>query len=294
MKFLVLGCNGMAGHMIAVYLKEQGHDVIGFARRQSKYVDTVTGNVKDTDKLRNTVWGDNFDAVVNCVGLLTQKSEEHKAEAVFINGYLPHFLAEITKGMHTRVVQMSTDCVFSGRNGWYGEHDLRDGESFYDRSKALGELEDDKNVTIRCSIIGPDLNPDGAGLFNWFLKAQGAVHGYTNVFWNGQTTLQYAKTVEAAVHKGLYGVCHLVPEGCISKNDLLVLFNRYFRNDSIQILPKRDVFSNKCLKRTIFDFDIKVPGYEYMISELALWMMRHKEMYPHYYLNRCTMEGNFP
>ena len=79
---------------------------------------------------------------------------------------------------------MSTDCVFSGRRGGYSEDDLRDGESFYDRSKALGELEDGKNITLRCSIVGPDIKPAGIGLLNWFMQQSGEVNGYTKAMWN--------------------------------------------------------------------------------------------------------------
>ena len=83
---------------------------------------------------------------------------------------------------------MSTDCVFSGRRGGYTEKDFRDGETFYDRSKALGELEDDKNITLRNSIVGPDINPNGIGLFNWFMHQKDQVNGFSNTMWTGQTT----------------------------------------------------------------------------------------------------------
>ena len=117
MKYLVLGCNGMAGHMICTYLKEQGHDVIGYARNASKQVKTVLGDIRDEELLRETISGGQFDTLVNCVGILNQRAEENKAEAVYINSYIPHMLAKITTGMKTQVIQMSTDCVFSGNWG---------------------------------------------------------------------------------------------------------------------------------------------------------------------------------
>jgi len=102
-------------------------------------------------------------------------AEENKALAAFLNAYFPHFLADITKDLNTQVVHMSTDCVFSGKRGSYTGDDLRDGESFYDRSKALGELNDGKNITLCNSIVGPDVNPNGIGLLNWFMKQKGEV-----------------------------------------------------------------------------------------------------------------------
>jgi dTDP-4-dehydrorhamnose reductase len=99
-----------------------------------------------------------------------------------------------------------------------------------------------------------------------------------------QTTLQIAKTMEAAAKKKAHGLYNAVPDTSISKIDLLRLFNHYLRNDSIRINPVDGINADKSLKRTRFDFDYLIPDYDTMIKELAEWMMRHKEMYPHYHL----------
>lgn len=117
MKYLVLGCNGMAGHMISTYLSEAGHEVVGFARKKSKIVETVIGDVHDENLLRENISGGQFDVVVNCIGLLNQRAEEDKKEAVYLNSYVPHALTNITEDIPTQVIQMSTDCVFSGNRG---------------------------------------------------------------------------------------------------------------------------------------------------------------------------------
>lgn len=282
MKFLVLGCNGMAGHMISLYLKEQGHDVLGFAHTKSSCVDSVTGDARDALCVKELIGFNQFDAIVNCIGLLNKTCEERKADAVYLNSYLPHQLAQLTEGSNTQVIQMSTDCVFSGDRGGYCEYDLKDGLTFYDRSKALGELDEEKNVTIRSSIVGPDQNPNGIGLLNWFMQQDGEINGFERVFWTGQTTLQYAKSVEKAAEERIHGVYNLVPETSISKYDLLQLFNKYFRNNRIIIRPKDNPVSDKSLRRTRFDFDYYVPDYEEMVAQLAVWMRAHKAMYPHY------------
>lgn len=282
MKFLVLGCNGMAGHMISLYLTEQGHDVFGFDRRESRYIKNAVGDARDVDLVKNLIVDGRYDTVINCIGILNQFAEENKAMAVFLNSYFPHFLAEVTSGTGTQVIHMSTDCVFSGKKGGYTEDDLRDGETFYDRSKALGELEDDKNITLRNSIVGPDINPNGIGLMNWFLKQNRSVNGYTGAMWTGQTTLQLAKTMEAAAKDRASGLYNAVPDHAVSKYELLRLFNRYLRNDSIQITPVEGISADKSLRRTRFDFSYRIPDYEVMVAELADWMVQHKKMYPHY------------
>ncbi len=284
MKYFVLGCNGMAGHTISLYLYERGHEVLGFAQSKSSLVPSIVGDARDTETLEAIIKKGGFDAVINCIGMLNQFAENDKRTATFLNAYLPHFLADITKDSATQIVHMSTDCVFSGKKGSYTETDLRDGETFYDRSKALGELEDEKNITLRNSIVGPDINEGGIGLLNWFMKQTGEVNGFTKAMWTGQTTLQLAKTMEEATRQRAHGLYNTVPDHAISKYELLVLFNRYLRGDSVKINPIEGVNADKSLLRTRFDFNCTIPDYPTMVKEMAEWVFAHKSLYPHYCL----------
>lgn len=282
MRFLILGCNGMAGHLISIYLKEQGHEVTGFARSRSAFVETIIGDATDTALIKEAIIDNNFDTVINCIGLLNQFAEKNKAGAVCLNAYLPHFLASITENKDTQIIHMSTDCVFSGKRGQYTEDDLRDGTTFYDRSKALGELEDDKNLTLRQSIVGPDIKASGIGLLNWFMQQHGEVMGYTGAIWTGQTTLQLAKTMEVAAKERIHGLYNMVPDTNITKCKLLELFNKYIRKNKTIVIQADKIAVDKSLKRTRWDFVYKIPDYEQMISELGDWMREHKNLYPHY------------
>lgn len=284
MKFLILGANGMAGHTISLYLKEQGHDVFGFDRRHPIYVNGIAGDAQDTVAMRKLILDGHYDSVINCIGILNQFAEQNKALATFLNSYFPHFLADVTSGTDTQVIHMSTDCVFSGKRGEYTEDDFRDGETFYDRSKALGELEDGKNITLRNSIVGPDINENGIGLLNWFMKQSGTINGFTKAMWTGQTTLQLAKTMEIAAKEKAHGLYNTVPSSSVSKYELLGLFNHYLRNDTLTINHVDGVNADKSLKRTRFDFGYLIPDYDTMVRELAEWILKHKDMYPHYCL----------
>lgn len=284
MKFLVLGCNGMAGHTISLYLKEHGHDVLGFALAKSELVDSVAGDARNDSFVKELIGIDRFDTIINCIGLLNKTCDEQQAKAVYLNSYFPHRLAQITEHTHTQVIHMSTDCVFSGKRGQYTEDDFRDGESLYDRTKALGEIINDKDLTLRQSIVGPDINKNGIGLLNWFMQQHGGVTGYTGAMWTGQTTLQLAKTMEEAAKQRVYGLYNMVPDTSISKCDLLTLFNKYIRKEKVEIIPVDKMAADKSLKRTHWSFGYKVPNYEQMVSELADWMREHKRLYPHYEL----------
>lgn len=283
MKILILGATGMAGHTILIYLKEAGHEVTAFSRREFKYCDNINGEITDFYFLKNVIEEGNYDAIINAIGILNKDAENNKSLAILLNSYLPHFLSDITKNMKTRIVHMSTDCVFSGKTGHYAETSLRDGETFYDRSKALGELENDKDLTFRNSIIGPDLNKKGIGLFNWFMKQEGQINGYNKAIWTGVTTLTLAKAMEKALEENLTGLYNLVNNNSISKFDLLNLFNKHMKNESINILPSDAVTVDKSLINNRNDFSFVIPSYEKMVIEMKAWIENHKELYPHYF-----------
>lgn len=285
MKFLVLGCNGMAGHQISLYLQEQGHDVTGFALEKSNLLNkSIAGDATDFPALKEIIQNGKYDTVINCIGVLNQFAENNHPLAVMLNSYLPHFVAQAANEVGSQVIHMSTDCVFSGARGQYTEADFPDGTTFYDRSKALGELNDDKNITLRNSIVGPDINQKGIGLLNWFMQQEGELKGFTGAIWTGQTTLQLAKTMEVAAKERATGLYNTVPSEAITKYDLLQLFNKYFRGNKVTIHPVEGVAANKSLKRTRFDFSYKIPDYEKMVAEAAEWTFNHKNLYPHYNL----------
>jgi NAD-dependent epimerase/dehydratase len=283
MKFLILGCNGMAGHIISLYLKKQGHDVTGFARSKSQFIPTIIGDAANTELLRGAIQAGNYDSVINAIGLLNQFAENNHSTAILLNSFLPHFLAEVTDGTQTQIIHMSTDCVFSGKTGHYTESSQPDGYTFYDRSKAMGELTDNKNLTLRNSIVGPDIKASGIGLLNWFMQQPGpSVNGFTRTIWTGQTTLQLAKAMEQAAKQRANGLINAVPAESITKYELLKLFNRHLRGNALEIIPVDGVTADKSLIRTNFEFDYQIPDYETMVSDLADWMRAHRSLYPHY------------
>lgn len=283
-KFLIFGSEGMAGDTIATYLIEQGHSVTGFSRNSSKKIQSINGDVTNKALVEKVIKEGNYDTIINCIGMLNQFAEENHEMAVYLNSYFPHLLVSLTKSTNTQIIQMSTDCVFSGKKGGYTEMDFPDGETFYDRTKALGEINDDKNLTLRNSIVGPDIKENGIGLFNWFMKQEGTIKGYTNAMWTGLTTLELAKIMEKAAIKKSSGLINMVHKESISKHNLLRLFNKYLHNNSLTIEPFAGFVTDKSLVRTNFNLEYEVPDYETMISEMADWIYSHKSNYPHYKL----------
>lgn len=283
MRFLVLGASGMAGHMISIYLKERGHRVVGFSRRGVLFLDEqVVGDARDEGLIAETLLEWEFDVVVNCVGVLNQYAERDPEGATYLNGELPHVLARLTESTRTRVFHMSTDCVFAGNTGPYTEDSVPDGKTVYDRTKAAGELNDGRNLTFRNSIVGPDTDPAGIGLLNWFMVQDGPVRGYSNAIWTGLTTLELAKAMECAAEEGAHGLVNMVPPGSISKLDLLRLFNENLRGGSVEIEPYDGFRLDKSLIRTNFTCSYRPKGYPEQVAEMAVWIRSHAALYQHY------------
>ncbi|MBH5319559.1 sugar nucleotide-binding protein [Paenibacillus sp. GSMTC-2017] len=283
MKFLILGAAGMAGHTIAIYLQEQGHDVTTFTRSPFPYGYNITGEISENNTIDWILLQRNYDVVINCIGLLNQACDKEPSRAAYLNSYLPHAIADRLNNTPTKLIHMSTDCVFSGHSAPYHENSFPDGETFYDRTKALGEVNDNKHLTFRNSIIGPDMKKDGIGLFNWFMQQEGSINGYTGAIWTGVTTLTLAKAMEKAATENMTGLYNLVNNSSINKYDLLKLFNKTCRADELTILPSDAVNADKTLVNTRTDFSFEVPSYEEMIIEMKEWIWAHKNLYPHYF-----------
>ena len=113
-----------------------------FNKKTFWFSKNITCDVTDFATLERIIKDGKFDAIINCVGILNQFAENNPDQAILLNAYLPHFLAKIIKNIKTKLIQMSTDCVFSGRRGTYNEASIPDGETYYDRTKALGEVND--------------------------------------------------------------------------------------------------------------------------------------------------------
>lgn len=282
MKVLVLGAGGMAGHVITIRLKEKGHTVTGIARRNLSHCNTIIADITNTAEIKNIINAGSFDAIINAIGILPAAINHNPYNGIWINSCLPHLLAEMTKDTETRIIHLSTDCVFSGHDiGKYNEADFCSADDYYGRSKALGELNDIKNLTFRMSIIGPDMNENGIGLFHWFMSQTGVVHGYRHAIWTGVTTMILAEAIDAALEQGLSGLYHLVNNTVISKYELLKLFNQLKSAPNL-IKPDDNYLIDKSMINTRTDFSFVIPSYHEMISDMEKWIAAHKALYPYY------------
>lgn len=267
----------MAGHVLIRYF-EQLHpevDVVYTTRTAEGGAKGLRLDAADNEAVAALVYDVQPDVIVNAVGVLNQDAEQHPLAAYQVNGFLPHWLRHLADHLDTpaRVIHISSDCVFSGMKGAYSEQDVPDGTSVYARSKALGEAPGSRHLTIRTSIIGPEIRPQGIGLLKWFLAQQGTVSGYANVRWNGVTTLELAKAVDYAIaNPEIGGLVHLTAAETVSKLTLLHLFQSAFHVSGIKIVPDDRQYLDRTLAASRSDWGYRAPSYVPMLEELVNWM----------------------
>jgi dTDP-4-dehydrorhamnose reductase len=234
-KILILGASGMLGNALLRFFVHAGrYTALGAVRSMrarnllpaALHENIVcASDAQDPDGLLQLLARTRPDAVVNCIGLVKQFSEsEDPLAAIPINSLLPHRLLRLCRLTGTRLVQISTDCVFAGTKGMYTEEDPPDAVDVYGRSKLLGEVDGPGAVTLRTSVVGPELD-SAHGLLCWFLSQKQRVRGFKRAIFSGLTTLELARVIHDHVlpRAEVQGIYHVSAEP-ISKYDLLRLF----------------------------------------------------------------------
>ena len=282
-KILVLGSTGMLGHQVVQLLeKSNNFDVIDLVFRNKLRDSSIICDITNKLELTKVINDVNPDLIVNCIGVLIKGSMNNPANAIYINAYFPHFLAQEAEKINAKVIHISTDCVFSGKTGGYSETAFRDADDTYGRSKGLGELNQLEHLTIRTSIVGPELKENGEGLLHWFINQQGEINGFKKAFWGGVSTLECARAILYAISNNTSGLVNLTNGVAISKLDMLNLFANSLNKTDLIINGVEGKEVNKSLISERLDFDYKVPSYDVMFKEMGEKMIEDKKMYKFY------------
>jgi dTDP-4-dehydrorhamnose reductase len=269
MKILVLGSNGMAGHTVTRYMSLQGYNVTTFARSDADIIKDVENKEKVISFFEENK--DEYDFIINCIGLLVKDSINRPDRAAIINGWFPHMIENVIKDSPTRLIHLSTDCVFDGKTGNYVETDIHTETNFYGRSKSYGEINNNKDITFRMSIVGTEIKTNGTGLLNWILTSKETeLSGWENAWWNGMTTLQLAKCIEKYIQNPIItGIYNLVNNDVkINKYELLCKINEIYKLEKTIIKSNGSKTVNKILVDTQELIDFKIPEYNIQLTEL--------------------------
>lgn len=279
MRILILGGDGMLGHQLLKSLAPQ-HDVkvtlrldlevyghYGLFNESNAY----TGiDVRSIDRLGEVMADFHPEVVINAVGIVKQRTTAKESiPSLEVNSLLPHKLSVLCKMVGSRLVHLSTDCIFSGTKGNYKEDDLSDALDLYGKSKYLGEVHETHCLTLRTSIIGRELARKKS-LLEWFLSQTETVKGFTRAIYTGFTTIEMSRIIEKMLiqYPEASGVYH-VSSDPINKYDLLLLF-RDKLGHKVEIVPESTFCCDRSLDSSRFrtEFNYTPPTWTSMIEEL--------------------------
>jgi dTDP-4-dehydrorhamnose reductase len=289
-KIAIIGTRGMLGSAVCRYLSEKNYQILEInssgKTQSSNPVTQFDITLNEIQKLQNNL--KSVDFVINCAGLIKHKIDENSTESlnnlIRINSLFPIQLTDLAHKLNFKVIQIATDCVYSGQIGNYSEEYNKDPVDYYGYSKVLGEHSDNNLMTLRCSIIGRELNSKVAFL-EWVLShsKETPINGFTDHLWNGVTTLHFAKIVNGIIEKSNFkaGTFHLVPRDSLSKFELAKIILESFGRNDIKITKSH---SSKAVNRILatnyeqFNKDMwQNAGYTIplliseMVKEYALW-----------------------
>jgi dTDP-4-dehydrorhamnose reductase len=280
---LVLGAGGMVGHVAAKYLIDKKYNVTSLSNSRRITPDTILLDVRNINELDAFFKSNNsFDLIINCIALLVRQSDENKALAVYLNSYFPHFLEHRFSDTKTKIIHISSDGVFSGLNAPYFENCKTDAVRFYGKTKALGEIDNRKDLTIRVSPIGPDISNDTTSLFNWFMMARGNIQGYSKVFWNGITSIELAEFIEKAYLNDYNGICHIYSKEVISKYILLTKLKKIFNKNDVNITINNKIQTNNTMLAKRYEIKYEPKDYDVLLSDMKNWIRSNINLYPYY------------
>lgn len=281
-RILVLGGSGMLGHKLVHVLASTRRDEVHASVRQSLpepfqrsdvHYHTAVDLSQGSGILADLLGAVEPDVVLNAIGAIKQRDLSAVLDQTFfVNGTLPHLIPALNPNRNGRVIHFSTDCVFRGDRGGYTEADRPDAEDIYGRSKACGELDYGRHLTIRTSIVGFEISSH-LSLLSWLFHQppRSTLGGYRRAVYSGLPTCTLARTVAEVLEHGqdLHGLYHVASEP-ITKYELLVRVNQAFGlghridpDDSVAIDRSLDDSGFRSATGTLR------PGWDELVNDLV-------------------------
>jgi len=278
MKILILGGDGMIGHKMAQVLSVQNHEiVISIREKKELTLKSISSKVKVflndfiNDNILDLLDKVNPDVIINAIGITTRRGvTENISDSIYLNSFFSHQLSNWALAFKKRLIHFSTDCVFSGSEGSYLEDTTPDALDYYGKTKGLGEINSKSSLTIRSSIIGPELF-NKTELFEWIINnKEKEINGFSRVMYSGVATVYMARLVVDLIenHKDLIGIYNIASNP-ISKFELLHLINDNF-DLGLVINKDQNIVSNKTLDASKIENElgIKSPSWNELILDL--------------------------
>jgi dTDP-4-dehydrorhamnose reductase len=290
MRTLILGGSGMLGHKLSQTLGGRFETYSTFRQVPAALESLgvydrvqVLGQVEvsDFDSVARSLSAKRPDVVINCIGIVKQDAAAHDSiQSISVNALFPHRLAQLCRAAGARLVDISTDCGFSGRKGNYDETDESDAQDLYGKTKFLGEVSGPGCLTIRTSMIGRELK-GSHGLVEWLLSQRGQkVRGFERAIFSGFTTRALSGIIADVIEQRpeLEGVYHVAAQP-ITKFDLLTMINQIF-GLNIEIDPDDSLVCDRSLNGQRFETatGFVPPAWPEMIEQMRADATRYEEI----------------
>jgi len=298
-KILILGVSGMLGSMIFDYLsKIPDFEVYGTARNPMYLKNSVfLFDANNISQLEDPQFLDlRIEYIINCIGITKPFCKDDDPEgikrAIRINADFPWKLANYTKKYNIKLIQIGTDCVYSGKRGNYNEKNAHDPLDVYGKTKSLGEVFDGSMLIIRCSIVGPEPKEEKSFLLEWFLSQpkKSEIGGFEHHIWNGVSTLQFAQLCEKIISSNIYDelisksfIYHYIPNNTVNKYQLMHVFNDIFQRElKINKVNKPEEKVDRSLVTIYSDLDqlVEKKDIKTAILELKNYILNKSEGNP--------------
>jgi dTDP-4-dehydrorhamnose reductase len=258
-KILILGASGMLGSQLLKYFNKSQFQIYSTKR------DSVTNPnqfrfdaaIDNVSRITNKIIG--VDYVINCIGVIKphilNSNPESIEKSIRVNSLFPHILNSDAMDKNYRIIQIATDCVFSGKHGSYNEISPHDPQDVYGKTKSLGEVRSNNFMNVRSSIIGPE-EGRSTSLWEWVVNQplNATIDGYTDHFWNGVTTKVFAELCFGLINRDIFraGTFHFLPENTVSKFELVKQIAGRNNRLDIKITPKT---TGDAINRTLGTLD---------------------------------------
>ena len=289
MKILILGGDGMIGHKMVQVLGAQNHEIV-ISVREKRDLSLKSFSSKSKvffndfikDNALNFLDKVNPDVIINAIGVTIRRGvNDHVSNSIYINSYFPHQLANWAGIHNKRLIHFSTDCVFSGSEGSYLEDSIPNALDYYGKTKGLGEVFSKNALTLRSSMIGPELF-NKTELFEWIINnKQKEINGFSRVMYSGVTTVYMASLLADLIenHNNISGIYNIASNP-ISKFELLHLINDNF-DLGLVINKDQNIISNKTLDTSKIENElgVKSPSWNQLIIELKKDYMHFTDLY---------------
>lgn len=278
----IIGSDTTLGHVVYLYFKyHTKYNIEDCYLRKNISKKGNKLNLFSPNSIKKIITNHTDTVFINTLSILIEESKNKIEKAIYVNSFLPNYISSLLRNTNNKLIHISTDCVFSGLRGEYAENSIPDAQDNYGKTKALGEVYQGQNLTLRTSKIGPCLKNQSEELLDWFLKQEGTIKGFKNATWNGVTTLELAKSIDRAIQMNVTGIYNLAPFKKVSKYELLNIMNTVFKKD-LTIEPDYEVRIDRSLIDSRKEIKSEHNNYLEMFFELKKFMKIYSDLYNHY------------